>query len=96
MAKNVTEVIVAPNVGVAEAVIVVPTPAVAVEPAAGEVMATLVDATAVTVTAVDVTVLLFVSSTRAVMVWLPAVVGTQVSEYGAVVSVPTTVDPTKN
>ena len=79
VAKKVTEVRVAPSVGVADAVIVVLVPAVAVEFAAGAVMATLVVAAAVIVIAVEVTVLLLVSRTRAVMLWLPAVVGTQVS-----------------
>jgi hypothetical protein len=93
VAKNVTEVIVAPAVAVAEAVTVVAVPTVAVELLAGAVSATEVEVTAVTVIAADVTVAPLESSTRAVMFCAPAAVGTHVIEYGAEVSTPIKVVP---
>lgn len=66
--ENETDWIVAPAIGVAEAVTVVAVPTVAAELFAGAVNATDVAVTAVTLTPVEVTVLPFVSVTRAVMV----------------------------
>lgn len=86
-----TDWIVAPAIGVAEAVTVVAVPTVADELFAGAVSATEVAVTAVTLTPEDVTELPFVSVTLAVIVKFPAAEGTHVSAKGADVSVPTTV-----
>ncbi|MFM9081738.1 MAG: hypothetical protein ACKOTE_16700, partial [Opitutaceae bacterium] len=85
-----TDWIVAPAIGVAEAVTVVAVPTVADELFAGAVSATDVAVTAVTLTPEDVTELPFVSVTLAVIVKFPAVDGTHVSAKGADVSVPWT------
>ena len=77
--ENDTDVIVAPAIGVADAVTVVAVPTVADELFAGAVSATEVDVTAVTETADEVTEFPFVSVTRAVSVKLPAEGGTHVS-----------------
>ena len=78
--ENETELIVAPAIGVAEAVTVVAVPTVADELFAGAVNATEVAVTAVTLTPVDVAELPFVSVTRAVSVALPAELGIQAAE----------------
>ena len=96
VAKNVTELIVEPATGAAEAVTVAALPTVAVELLAGAVIAMVVADVAVTVTADEVTERLLASMTRAVMLKLPAEDGTQTTEYGAELSVPTMVDPTRN
>lgn len=88
-----TELIAAPAVAVAEAVTVVAVPTVADELFAGDVSATEVEVTAVTEIAEDVTEVPFESTTRAVMLCAPAEVGTQVTEYGKVVSTPINVEP---
>lgn len=96
LAKKVTEVTVLPRLAAGEAVTVTGVPTVALELFAGVVRETEVAVLAVTVTAEEVTVLLSESITRAVIEKLPEVEGTQVTEYGAVVSVPTIVVPTRN
>lgn len=93
VAKNVTEVIVAPAVAVADAVTVVAVPTVAVELLAGAVIATEVAVTAVMAAIAEVAVEPLESTTRAVMFCAPAVVGTHVIEYGAEVSTPMSVVP---
>lgn len=75
VAKNVTRVIVAPAIGAAEALRVTAVPTVPVELLEGAVSATEVAATAVTETVLDVPVLFKESSTRAVMLKLPAALG---------------------
>lgn len=95
-AKNVTDAIVAPAIGAAEAVSVVAVPTVAVELFAGAVNETDVAATAVTVMADEVPVFPSVSRTRAVIEKLEADAGTHEIEYipaTAVVVVPNTVEP---
>ena len=77
--ENETDVIVAPAIGVADAVTVEAVPTVADELFAGAVSATEVEVTAVTETADEVTEFPFVSVTRAVSVKLPADVGTHAS-----------------
>ena len=84
---------VAPAVAVADAVTVVAAPTVAAELFAGEVIATEVAVTAVTEAAEEVTEVPLESTTRAVMFWAPAEAGTHVTEYGAVVSTPISVEP---
>lgn len=91
-----TDVTVLPKLGAGEAVTAIAVPTVAVELLAGAVREIEVAALAVTETALEVTVALLESITLAVMLKLPAAVGTQVTEYGAVVSVPTIVVPTRN
>jgi hypothetical protein len=96
LAKNVTEVTVFPRLALGEAVTVSGVPTVAVELFAGAVSDTDVEALAVTVTVDEVTVLFSESMTRAVILKLPAADGTHVVVYGAVLSTPTSVVPTRN
>jgi hypothetical protein len=73
LAKNATELMVAPVLAVAEAVTVTEVPTVAVALLTGELMATVVTAAAaaVTLTALEVTTAPFESVTRAVREKLP-------------------------
>jgi len=91
VAVKETDWIVAPAIGVAEAVTVVAVPTVPDELFAGEVNATEVAVTAVTATPADVAELPFVSVTRAVSVALPAAVGVHAAEYDVVPGAPATV-----
>ena len=84
---------VAPAVAVADAVTVVAAPTVAAELFPGDVIATEVADTAVTAATAEVAVAPVESTTRAVMFWDPAEAGTHVTEYGAVVSTPISVEP---
>ena len=98
LAKNATELIVAPVLAVAVAVTVTAVPTVAVALLTGALMATAVTAAAaaVTLTAPEVTTAPLESVTRAVSAKLAAEGGIQVVEYGAAVTVPTTVVPARN
>ena len=78
--ENEMDWMVAPAIGVAEAVTVVAVPTVAAELFAGAVNATDVAVTAVTATPADVAELPFVSVTRAVSVVLPAELGIHAAE----------------
>jgi hypothetical protein len=84
---------VAPAVAVADAVNVVAVPTVAPELFAGDVIATDVAVTAVTAATAEVAVAPVESTTLAVMFCKPADAGTHVTEYGAVVSTPMSVEP---
>lgn len=94
--KNVTDVTVLPRLAAGDAVTAIAVPTVAVELFAGDVRAIEVAVLAVTVTIAEVVEALFESITRAVILKFPALPGTHVTEYGAVVSVPTIVVPARN
>jgi hypothetical protein len=82
LAKNATELIVAPVLALAVAVTVTDVPTVAVALLTGELMATVVTAAAaaVTLTALEVATVPFESVTRAVREKFPAEEGIHVAE----------------